>query len=491
MHVSSSIAGAAFVLITLIVGPVSGQVPTEPVEIGSTPQFFLDDHLVDNRWSFKMKTEEVVRVFHAPKKFEGNPLVVGECGYPSVVREADTGLFKLWYQTSLRRATDDDKAGYAIAYAESKDGIKWTRPELGLHDWKGSKANNVVWRGHVDFRASGQQILEVPESARKGFRYLMAYHTSGAKRGGNGIHVVGSKDGIHWDKASDSQVLDISSDTVNSIIFDPALGEYAMFCRAKDRYLAGQEGILNTGESRRIFRVTGKDLWSRWDSSPHSVLIPDELDLANGFNRFYGMTAKVHAGVTFGLAWSFKLNSDIWTELAWSRNGVDFQRLPQRPRFIDLGPEGSWDDGMVFGSADWVEMGGEWWFYYTGWDGPHGIPERDGSVGLAKLRREGFVSMRGPRGGGVVCTRLIRWPGGDLVVNVEAAKGEMKVRVSDELRKLIPGFDYADAPAFQGDSVAHEVRWNGRSLNELKGKVVRIEFQLREADLYTFRAKPE
>jgi hypothetical protein len=462
--------------------------PAEPMEIGTVPQFFIDDHVVDNRWSFKMKTEEVVRAFHQPVKHAGNPLIVGGCGYPSVMHEADTGLFKLWYQTHIRGTEDDDKAAYGIAYAESKDGIAWTRPELGLYDWKGTKANNIVWRGHADFRASGQQVLDLPESARRGFRYVMAYHTSGGKRNENGIHLVGSPDGIQWDKASNTQIVNISSDTVNSVVFDPARGEYAMFCRAKDRYLAGQTGIRDTGESRRVSRIASKDLWSKWEGSPQSILIPDEVDLAHGFNRFYGMSARVHAGITFGFVWSFKLNSDIWTELAWSRDGLDFERLPTRPRLIDLGPADSWDDGMVFGSADWIEVGGEWWFYYAGWDGPHGIPERDGCIGLAKLRKEGFVSMRGPKGGGVVCTRQIRWPGGDLILNADASKGELKIRVSDEQRKLIAGFDYDDMEAFTGDSVAHEMKWKGKSLDELKGKVVRLEFQLRDADLYTFRA---
>lgn len=459
----------------------------EPVQIGHTPQFFIDDTIVDNRWSLKPKIEEVVRAFHAPKKHAKNPLIVGSCGYASVVREADTGTFKLWYQTH-GRGDDEDKAQYGIAYAESKDGLAWTRPELGLIEWNGTKGNNIVWRGHADFRASGQQILDLPESARRGFRYVMAYHTSGGKRGENGIHVVGSKDGIHWDKASDTQVVEISSDTVNSIVFDPARSEYAMFCRAKDRYLAGQTGMLDTGESRRISRIAGQDLWSKWEGSPQAILIPDELDLERGFNRFYGMSAHYHAGITFGFLWSFKLNSDIWTDLAWSRDGVTFERLPQRPRLIDLGPAGAWDDGMVFGSADWIEVGDEWWMYYAGWDGPHETREREGSIGLATLRKEGFVSLHGPRGGGVVATRTLVWPGGALLVNADASKGELKVRVSDERRKILPGFDYADCEPFTGDSTAHEVKWRTTSLDTLRGKVLRFEFQLREADLYTFTA---
>lgn len=464
--------------------------PREPVEIGTTPQFFIDDHIVDNRWSLRPKREEVVRVFHVPKKHERNPLIVGGCGHPCAAREVDTGLFKLWYQTSIwTRGEDENKVAYGIAYAESKDGLSWTRPELGLHEWKGTKANNVVWKGNADFRASGQQILQLPESARRGFRYIMAYHTAGAKRGNNGIHVVGSQDGIHWDKSSDSQVFDIPSDTVNSIVWDPARGEYAMFCRPKDRYLTGQVGFLDSGESRRIARIAGKDLWSKWEGSPQTILVPDEVDLANGFNRFYGMPSRVHAGITFGFLWCFKLNTDVWTELAWSRDGVALQRLPARPRLIDLGPEGAWDDGMTFGSPDWIEMGDEWWFYYAGWDGPHGTPERQSGIGLATLRKEGFVSLRGMSGGGVVATRTLKWPGGVLLVNADASKGELKVRVSDERRKIVPGFDYADCEPFTGDSAAHEVKWRGASLDSLRGKVLRFEFQLRDADLYTFRAR--
>jgi len=463
-----------------------GFLPTEPMEIGTTPQFFVDDYVVDNRWSLKAKTEEVVRVFHAPKKYERNPVIAGECGYASAVREADTGLFKLWYQTHLRGA-DDDRTRYAIAYAESRDGLNWTRPQLGLHEWKGTTANNIVWKGHTDARASGQQVLQLPAAARRGYRYVMASHTSGAKRGNNGIRLVGSHDGIHWDKSSDSLVADLPSDTVNSIVFDSARNEYVMFCRPKDRYLVFRGEFLDTGESRRIARMSGKELWSEWKGAPQTILIPDELDLARGFNRFYGMPTAYHAGIYWGFLWPFKLNTDIWTELAWSRDGVNFERLPARPRLIDLGPDGAWDDGMVFGSADWIEVGDEWWMFYSGWDGPHGVPERNSGIGLVKLRKEGFVSLRGPAGGGVVCTRQIRWPGGKLIVNADAHEGELKVRVSGERRKPLEGYDYADCNTFTGDSVAHEITWKEKTMDSLKGQVIRIEFLLKRADLYAFR----
>jgi hypothetical protein len=37
-------------------------------------------------------------------------------------------------------------------YAESRDGIRWTKPELGLVEFKGSSQNNIVWkdRGYAE-----------------------------------------------------------------------------------------------------------------------------------------------------------------------------------------------------------------------------------------------------------------------------------------------------------------------------------------------------
>lgn len=143
---------------------------------------------------------------------------------------------------------------------------------------------------------------------------------------------------------------------------------------------------------------------------------------------------------------------------------------------------------MVFGSIDWIEVGDEWWLYYAGSDGPHESRERTTGIGLATMRKEGFVSLHGAPGGGVVCTKKLLWPGGGLFVNVDAGAGEMRVCVSDESRQVLPGFAFEDGEAFQGDSVAHEVKWGGRSLDEWKGRVVRVEFHLSNAHLYTFRA---
>lgn len=465
--------------------------PAEPVEIGTTPQFFIDDHLVDNRWALKQKKEAVVRVFHAPEKHAGNPLFTGDAGFVCVAKDEQAGVFRMWYQTHAWTGTgpeDEARTLYAIAYAESKDGIHWELPKLGLHEWSGSTENNIVFQGIRNSRASGPQILQLPETDRRGFKYVLTYRTSAAKRGNNGVRVVGSQDGIHWDEKSDTLVCQLPSDTLNSIVYDSARNEYVMFCRPKNRYRIFNGDILDTGESRRIARLSHPKLWEEWTAEPQAILTPDELDARESFNAFYGMPTRYHAGIYWGALWCFRFNDHIFTELAFSRDGFQFDRLPDRPKMIPLGEEGTWDDSMTFGSMDWVEVGDEWWFYYAGWDGDHGGKDRRAGMGLAKGRKEGLVSLRGPKGGGVVVTRLLKWPGGKLVINADAAKGAIKVRVSDATRQTLPGFDYTDCETFTGDSTVHEVTWRGQSLNTLADKELRFEFFLRDADLFTFRA---
>jgi len=87
------------ILFTLPVFHVGrAEVPTEPVEIGFETQYFVDDFIVDNRWSNKQKNEMILRQFHQPAKHGANPMISGEGVYVCVIRDPETGKFKLWYQ---------------------------------------------------------------------------------------------------------------------------------------------------------------------------------------------------------------------------------------------------------------------------------------------------------------------------------------------------------------------------------------------------------
>jgi len=476
-----------------------GSMPVEPLEIGTNPQWLFDDWTVDNHWAIKYKTQAVERVFHTAEKHPASPIMTGDQpSYVWVVRDSKDGLFRMWYQANFRNDTvgKGRKFETHIAYAESADGVHWGRPDLNLFPWHTAKPNNIVLGrpDHHGSEACAPVILDLPERDRRGFRYVLMYRNKGAGGGQyNGIRLIGSHDGIHWDPESDTRIAEMHSDHHNAICYDPVRDEYVMYCRAKHIYRTFRGDIIDTGASRRIARMTSPTLWTDWfeHGEPQTILIPDEIDNRTNFNFFYGMPARYHAGVYWGFLEPFRMNDFIYTELAVSRDGVHYLRHPDRAKLIDYGPEGSWDDEMIFASPAWVEVGDQWWIYYTGWDGPHGTPERTGAVGLATIRKEGLISMHGPANGGVIATRRIRWPGGPLLVNADAHDGVLKARVSDERRKPIAGYDYDDCRPFSGDTVRHEIAWGGGSLDALRGQVIRLEFYLENADLYTFVAGEE
>ena len=80
--------------------------------------------------------------------------------------------------------------------------------------------------------------------------------------------------------------------------------------------------------------------------------------------------------------------------------------------------------------------------------------------------------------------------GGKLAMNAAASDGQITVRVSGPDRKVVPGFDHGDCNAFVGDSTAAAVTWKGKSIDALKGQTIRLEFFVRNGDLYSFRATP-
>src|SRR5688572_4646102 len=83
----------------------------------------------------------------------GEPDDEGVRFYGTVIASGDK--LQMWYlgRSSLDRG---DKGGqYRVCYATSRDGLNWEKPHLGLVEFNGTKANNIVnlRGGHADFAA--------------------------------------------------------------------------------------------------------------------------------------------------------------------------------------------------------------------------------------------------------------------------------------------------------------------------------------------------
>lgn len=157
--------GLIFILLAVRLTAATTSIPEEPVRIGHEPQFLFDRYIVDNSWAIRYKRQAVQRVVHQAKKHADNPVLKGvKPSYTAVVHDAEAGLFRMYYQANFLIAGDGivdtnqetlpetqellKKKGRKfrthIAYAESKDGINWTRPGLNLFAWHKRKPNNIV-----------------------------------------------------------------------------------------------------------------------------------------------------------------------------------------------------------------------------------------------------------------------------------------------------------------------------------------------------------
>jgi len=501
----------------------------EPIEIGARPQLFVDDFLVDNRFAVKKSgTEMVLRKFHAPVKHGDRAVLIDPDTVPSQHAfrfDPATTLFRLWYQAQFVVEDRENKkpGGWPshrhIRYAESKDGIHWTLPNLGLVECRGSKNNNICFIRSGQFtdprllRTHGSGIssmhflneTDMPEADRRGYKYLMTYTLRGGgkeEEDQTQVFLIGSHDGIHWDRERQVSILTGAiSDGWFGILYDPDRKKYVSYCRPRDRYEGGpyespgdagflpvdSKHSIYAGVVRRIGRMERDALWTREENWSRAVFLPDEVDQKNSITSHMSMKAKIYGGVYFGFLIPYVPKELLWTELILSRDGKSFERTHQP--FI---ANGTWDSRQAWVTPDWVEVGDEWWITYHGANsGPNNPIPKDTTwgIGLAKIRKEGFVSLSTPEVGGVIITKLLKWPGGDLLVNCDASRGEMRVRISDKGRHAFDGFNYADCTPFTGNSVAHKVEWKGRSLDALKGKELRLEFYFsKQADLYSFRA---
>ena len=453
-------------------------------------QLFLDDVGVDY-------STNVTRTWHQARKFP-DPMIVAEhpweqwCPlmYGSALRWRDK--FRMWYCGWTR-----GEHRPRVCYAESDDGVLWEKPKLGICEFDGSNDNNIVIAskypgGLID----DLTVIDDPEDEEWPLKAL--YWDGDFKRepGCRGVHWARSKDGLHWDR-SETSVLPFG-DRFNAVSVKVD-GKYVVLGRSPR---AGELGI-----GRSVWRTESEDL-VKW-SDPELVLARDLEDPQDMV--YYSSVAFPYESVMIGGLERMYMSPDVLdTEIVWSRdNGHTWGRARQRPRFIEWGVRGSWDDTWINLPANApIPHQDALWFYYSGRSGAHGssYPHNHGAIGLATLRVDGFASLRATAKEGFVATTPMAWPGGDLHVNADPRHderahpgygvGEVLVKVLDADRQPVEGFAKADAVPLRHNTVkqpmaAAKIAWAGeRSLDELAGQTIRLKFWLREAHLYSFRSVP-
>ena len=296
-----------------------------------------------------------------------------------------------------------------------------------------------------------------------------------------------SDDGIHWREQEENPIFAGQSDTDNNLCYNPERDLFMLYRRAP----------VNAGEIRRVAYSESDDL-IHWTQPTH-IIPRDELDPYS----LYGMSVVRYHGVYFGFLQMFYYRQplaaqskpdkhmQIDCQLAWSRDGVNWERHPQRPIFFDNGPVGTYDWGIHYIGKGIIERKDRVDLYYAAQEGLHiPMPTRT-HICRASLRRDGFVSVEAPEKGALL-TRPIECPGGKLHINGkvrESGSIRVAVRCGDGEMDGQPPAEWNDAESgpLTGDHLDQVVGWrNHADLNALKGKALRLEFRLDQAEIFSF-----
>jgi hypothetical protein len=89
--------------------------------------------------------------------------------------------------------------------------------------------------------------------------------------------------------------------------------------------------------------------------------------------------------------------------------------------------------------------------------------------------------------GGTLTTRVLRFRGQRLFVNVAARDGELRAEILDRGGRIVEPFSRANCLPIKVDRTLQMVEWQGNNeLSSLSGKPVRFRFSLTNGRLYAF-----
>ena len=485
----------------------------DSIDIGSRRELFADMALIeslagDARLQLHHPMQrEIAMTFEKP--WEGNA-----SGYPTVFRDGD--VYRMYYRghryiidpPPLRQAQPE-----VVCYAESRDGIHWEKPNLGLFDSpanrenSGAKDNNIIWRGGYETH-NFAPFKDLNPACSPDERYKAVGGTTASK----GLLTFKSADGIHWSRLSETPVVTTGAfDSHNTVFWDQDQQRYCMYVR----YFSESDfkGLRSIGMSHSTdFSTWSEPVALKYPDSPPQQMYTNQIapyyrapHILMGFpTRFVTRPLTAHAKQLEPVTTRAQFAASISGSGAYtgaevtdglfmtSRDGLTFRRWDEA--FLRPGPEpeGRWIYGDNYQSYGLFE---------TEADAPGHTKEislhfNEGSWRdeIHRLRRytirlDGFVSIHAPLSRGEMTTKPMKFTGNRLSLNyATSAAGSLRVEIQNAAGTSLPGYSLEDSDELFGDSIDQNAGWNGSTdVSSLAGQDVRLRFVLSDGDLFSLQ----
>ena len=242
----------------------------DAINLGSRRELFVDRFLIDQLKGAELRMHEPIREGVAVK-FD-NPWEGMYSGYATVIK--DGAVYRMYYR-GLPVTGQDGSADAVVAYAESKDGMAWTKPDLGLFTVRGTRHNNVVLTNAPYTHNFSPLRDENPEAATAA-RYKALGGTQVS-----GLHAFQSADGIHWSVLQAQAVFTKGVfDSQNVAFWSVTEGQYVCYFRTWK--------TVKGKPYRWISRTTSKDFihWTEPVEMDFGDTPPEEF-YTNGTHPYY------------------------------------------------------------------------------------------------------------------------------------------------------------------------------------------------------------
>ncbi len=465
-------------------------------------------------WDYSMTepsltTAEVV--MHKPVKREivmlhDEPWEGDSCGYHNIV--AEDGFYRMYY---LARKSDGKVKGGLIipglaCYAESKDGIKWRKPNVGIYSYNGLTENNIIIDDNDDLLDNFFVFKDTNPSTPDSERYKgVAVSYLGSKSGDDvalWCHI--SSDGIHFKKGW-IMTREGHFDSLNTVIWSERDQLYYCFFRG---YHENEEGKL----IRDIRVMTSKD-FKTWENNsvrfkyntPHDFQMytngifqyPENKDYLVGLaTRYTERTQWTDNYDELCGREKRKKIIDMWEPrsglaltdciLITSRDGYNWHRFDEAFMVPGIEKKDNWVYGdcypcigMIETESGEADAPNEMSLYMK--EGHHSY--KPAPLYRYTIRKDGFASLHAGFEEKKAVTKPFEYNGGELHINFTTSPaGHVYINVLDEAGNAIEGLCSCE---LFGDALDRYVKLGDR-LHELAGSRIRLEFIMSDADIYSF-----
>ena len=494
------------------------------INIGSRREVLWDDYLVQEATAVLTQNKPVYKgvVLKADAPWEGRSSF-----FPVVV--FDSGLYHMYYRgldTIFVPGTEHGAKQFARGYAccaESRDGIHWNKPSLGIFDYNGSTDNNIIYSGLAkgtwnDIWIDSLFVFkDINPACALDAKYKALFGHWAARK----LLYLKSADGLHFEEVCPISE-DGAYDSMNTAFWDNNTGQYFCYIRGlhdeKGRNVVmgaePREGeVLWTADGvhiRDIRVMTSKD-FDHWTPSKEISYTPGTAEYhmyTNNIQPYYradhmflGLPTRFFDRGEWSSSFealpdpeSRKERQKIYGKCATaltdcvlmtSRDGYLFNRWDDEA-FLTAGPErpNSWVYGDAYPGYGMAETKSDrsgapnelsMYLPVNYWAAPVEIERHT-------IRVDGFFSYNAPIKGGYLLTKPIIYEGNSLSINfATSALGEIAVSLIDG-----NGEKHQATPVF-GDSLDRRLDFKGFDIGSLSGKMVKLLFELRDARLYSFK----